>query len=283
MEEIIDLHLHTNLSDGRLSPNELVKKAIFQECRKIAITDHEVINDYSDLANSYGISIINGIEFNTSVRGMHILGYGIMDIERLRAFVDDLRFKNQVVCYKVIELLQKGGFDISVLQIKEFLDERNIDSTIIDKRKIVKYLIFKGYADTVLGAYEMLIGPKAPYYVPNIKITPMETIKIIRDCGGLSVWAHPFTVTTNYDDLLAMAHELKKGGLDGIEIFNKKANLFDSFVLFQIAERLNLIETVGSDFHDPNEDTLGVKVNEQVYEKFAKHLTLRRGNDDIIR
>ena len=70
----VDLHLHTNLSDGLISPEDVVIKAKNNDCRIISITDHELLNEYDALAKKYNIDIISGIEFNTSISNLHLLG-----------------------------------------------------------------------------------------------------------------------------------------------------------------------------------------------------------------
>ena len=199
--EKIDLHLHTNLSDGVLSPEEVVKLSIKNNCFKISITDHEMVNDYSDLANKYGISIISGVEFNSSIRNMHILGYGIDNMDIINDRMRELRLMNEDICLRVIELMEKAGYDISLEKIVDYLIKSNLSYEMIDKRKIVKYLIYKGYVDNVLDAYNQLIGFNQEFYVPNYKISPYEIIDLIKESGGISVLAHPNTLNLSLDEL----------------------------------------------------------------------------------
>ena len=74
---IVDFHLHSNCSDGLLSPEELVKESLKNNCSIIALTDHDIVNDYSYMEENYNLPIISGIEFNTSINKLHLLGYGI--------------------------------------------------------------------------------------------------------------------------------------------------------------------------------------------------------------
>ena len=270
--EKIDLHTHTNNSDGILSPEQLVQKSINNNCYKISITDHEIIKDYKELSNKYGIEIINGIEFNTSISYLHLLGYGIKDINNLTKIINNIRRKNEEVCFKTIELLKKDNFDISIAKLYEYLKENKLDEEIIDKRKLVKYLIYKGYAEDILDAYNKLIGKNQKYYVPNYKINPKEAIEIVNNNGGICVWAHPKSVYKNNNKIYELAKEMKNYGLVGIETFNKKTNINENKPLKDIALDLNLIETVGSDFHNPSIDEIGINVDEKIYEDFQKKL-----------
>ena len=273
--EKIDLHTHTNMSDGLLSPEQLVKSSLENNCKKIAITDHEIIKDYKYLEDEYGIEITNGVEFNTAVRNMHLLGYGVEDIYGLSKRIDEVRHKNEEVCYKVIDMMKKSGYDISISKIIEYLKENRFNHEIIDKRKIVKYLIHKGYAKSVIDAYNTLLGYNQEFYIPNYKITPEETINMVKETGGISVWAHPYSVTPNENEIYKLAKELKEYGLTGIEIINKKINSRNN-TLIDIANSLDLIQTVGSDFHNPYEDEIGINVDEKIYESFQKKLILKK-------
>ena len=80
----IDLHLHTNLSDGLLSPENVIILAKENGCQTIAITDHELCENYELLSQKYDINIISGIEFNTSISNLHLLGYGIIDFDKMK-------------------------------------------------------------------------------------------------------------------------------------------------------------------------------------------------------
>ena len=269
--EKIDLHIHTNVSDGTLSPKELVQYSIDKDCKKIAITDHDAIRDYSNLEKEYGLEVISGIEFNSSIKNMHILGYGIKDISELSRIMDELRRKNEEVCYRVIDMMQRAGYDISLTKIINFLKENNLSTDIIDKRKIVKYLIYKGYAKNVKDAYDSLIGANQKFYVPNHKITPKEIIDLVNETGGISVWAHPHSVTISPIQIYTYAKELKDFGLTGIEIYNRRMNN-ETNSLIDIANSLDLIHTVGSDFHNPKSDQFGVDVDERIYESFQEKI-----------
>lgn len=276
--EKIDLHLHTNVSDGILSPEEVIRESKNKGCSLIAITDHEIVKDYQELGFTYGIDVIPGIEFNSSVQNMHILGYGMNDINRVTKFMNELRIKNEQVCFEVLELLEKGGFDISLSKLKEYLESHNYDSKIIDKRKIVKYLIYKGYVNDVLEAYTRYIGVNKEFYVPNHKISPEKLIELVTSCGGVTALAHPNTINYSDDQLFETVKKLKAYGLAGIEIINKKISSRDTAYYMQIARRLDLLMTVGSDFHDPKNDFLGIEVDEKLKEEFVKRLTLTKKN-----
>ena len=272
--EKIDLHIHTNLSDGVLSPEEVVKYAIENNCYKIAITDHEVITDYTELSKKYNINIVSGIEFNTDVKRLHILGYGINDYYNINKEMETLKKYNEMVSYKVIEKMQKDNIDISIEKVKEFMKKINLNCDVMDKRKIVRYLIEKSYANNVYDAYNKLIGREQKYYIPNMKKTPEEIIDLIKKSGGISVLAHPDTLELSIDELIKEIKKLHSCGLNGLEIINGKTSGKNINIYSNIANELGLIKTVGSDFHNPKKDNIGIETSKDIYKNFTKRLSL---------
>ena len=272
----IDLHLHTNLSDGLLSPENVIILAKENGCQTIAITDHELCENYELLSQKYDINIISGIEFNTSISNLHLLGYGIIDFDKMNAEMLSLRKLNEVICIEVIERLRKDGIEVSIKQLKDYLDSINLDSQILDKRKLVKYLIHMGYSSTIVETYQKLIGKGQKYYVPNIKLSPKEIIELVKSCGGKTVLAHPNTITKDNKMLLSIVDELKSLGLFGMEVKNDKMKLTQTEFYQIIAYRNELLETFGSDFHNPNTDYVGVEIEQEKYKKIHEKLVLKR-------
>ena len=109
-------------------------------------------------------------------------------------------------------------------------------------------------------------------YVPSYKLSPEETIKLIDSYHGISILAHPNIL--NYDDksLEKLIEYLAKVGLDGIEIKNYKMNLQYNNKYLELANRYALITTVGSDFHNPLTDKIGISVDEDVFRKVLKKI-----------
>ena len=270
--EKIDLHIHTNLSDGVLTPEEVVDLALKNGCKKIAITDHDIYNDYTDLSIKKNITIVPGIEFNTSVRNLHILGYNIKRIDLVNDYMRKIRLINEEVCKKVINKLSLDGYDITINKLYEFLIENNLSIDLLDKKKLVKYLIYKGYAETVLDAYNKLIGYGQKYYIANYKITPKEVVDLVKKGNGITVIAHPDTIGWSNRELYFRIRALQERGLSGIEIINKNTENKNIEYYEYLTEKFGLIKTVGSDFHSPKEQNMGVEVDENIYKEFIKKI-----------
>ena len=268
----VDLHIHTNISDGLLSPEQIVLNAKKNDCDIIAITDHEVINDFSNLEQKYNIKIIPGIEFNTSETNLHILGYAIKDIATISDITRKLMTKNEIVCFEVINKMKQDGFDISKEKIEKYLEQIGLITDIMTKRSIVKYLMYKGYSNSIVETYNTLIGKRQKYYVPNKKICTQDIIKLIVECGGVPVLAHPITLGLENKELYKTIERLKSYGLCGIEVINGKLKLDNLQFYKQIANELELLETVGSDFHEPRIDNIGIDVDESMYNDIVKKI-----------
>ncbi len=273
----IDLHLHTNNSDGSLSNKEVISLALQNNCSAIAITDHDFASSEIQENNS-DIEIINGIEFNTTVTNMHILGYGILNPQELNYFLKRIKFQNELVTLKVINLLQNDGYDISEYKVIKYLAENNFNYNILDKRKLVKYLIYKHYVSDVLSAYQNLIGLGQKYYVPNKKIKPQEVIRLINRYKGVSILAHPNILNLSIQDLKSTILDLKDLGLMGVEVENLKMNLAYSNDLALFCLKNNLLITKGSDFHDPRTDKIGLEDDREIYKKLKLKIGERHNN-----
>lgn len=264
----IDMHLHTTFSDGAMDVKEVINEARNNNCSLISITDHEVLNDYSYLNESFkDIDIINGIEFNTSEKGVHILGYKIEDVDYINDFIDNLHKDNEHVSFELIDALKKSGYNISNEQVSEYIKSIGLSYKYLDKRHIVRYLVDNNYTESVYDTYANLIGSGTRLYIPLKKIAIEDIISLIKTHSGIAVLAHPSTMNKSADDLLDTVNKLKMYGLDGLEIFNRKSDKKYIKLYNDIADECDLIKTVGSDFHSFNDDEIGINVDNDFYEK----------------
>lgn len=270
--EKIDLHIHTNLSDGNHDINSIINFSKKNQCNKIAITDHEIINDYSIVAKENNIEIINGVEFNTSEKGLHILGYGIKNIQMIQEKMDFLHRENEHISFELVEALRKLNYDISIEQIEEYLYIKEIKYKYLDKRHIAKYLIDKGFTKDIPDTYNNLIGKGTSLYIPLKKINPSEIINLITNSGGVSVIAHPITLGLSEKEFLFKIKELIFLGINGVEIINGKKNINISDFYNRVGDDFNLIKTVGSDFHSVQNDEIGIECEKDIFENLKSKI-----------
>jgi len=264
--ELFDLHVHTRYSDGKYKLHEVLEMAKNRGLSKISITDHDTIinlKNYKELESIYGIEILPGVEISTDEKKLHILGYGIKDIDHMEEVLMSYKKYNYNICLQVLELLQKHGYDITLKEVEENMRKEGHDS-LLDKREIVKVLIRKGYASNVKEAYDNIIGRNTKLYVPISKMSAEDAIRLIRECGGVAVIAHPMTLKLDSEELAHKILELMHYGLSGIEVVNGNTSIEDRMTYERIGDLLGLIKTYGSDFHDENR-TLGLLENSQVW------------------
>lgn len=259
--EYIDLHVHSNASDGTFTPTQLVEYAANKHLSAFALTDHDTvsgIDEAIDAANTYDIQIIPGVELSTAYnnRDVHILGIFVdyhykPFLEKLKDFNNLRANRNQKMC----ELLQKEGFDISITQ----LDEKFGD-TVLTRAHFARYLLDKGYITSMKEAFDKYISSGCPCYVPKVKCTPFEAIDIILNAKGVPVLAHPLLYDFTDSELEQLIIQLKESGLMGIEAIYSLNDAQDEANMLALAEKYNLMITGGSDFHGTNKTDIDLGV-----------------------
>lgn len=261
----IDLHIHTNFSDGELSPKEIIDEAVKNNVSVISITDHDSIDAYSselyDYAKFRNIKIINGIEISTKYKniGIHILGYNFdIDNPLLKEKLSLIKNARHKYLYDVNEKLQKIGYllDVNELDKIDIVTKSHISFNIINNPKNVPLLLKQFSHIPSKGEFiEKIMNAGCPAYVKKETISPKEATDLIKKINGKAILAHP--VAYIHEDNLTDQDILKivtDSNVDGIEsnyIYidrnNKKINEISKWNIF--AKEYNLITTVGSDFH----------------------------------
>lgn len=245
--KFIDMHIHTNFSDGIYSPSELVDYVINKGLDGIAITDHDTINGIDEAikraSNYKDFIIIPGIELSTEYNNeeVHILGYMIdYKMEYLHKILQNLKNTRKKRAMEIICKLDKLGIKIN------YEDLVKIANDTIGRPHIARFLVKKGYVKTINEAFIEYLAEGALAYVPKKKLTPLCAIDIIKKTGGISVIAHPgllkSATTLNY---------LIDIGIDGIEVYHPEHTIKQSEEYFKLAKEYNLFITGGSDFHYP--------------------------------
>jgi len=257
---IIDLHCHTNASDGLLSPAEVVAYAAQLGMETIAITDHDTVDGVAEAlaaAPRWGLEVIPGVEINTDVpQGeVHILGYffndGWQDAE-LNALLRRLQEGRVVRARKMAEKLAALGMDVSFQKIRELAGQGAIG-----RMHVARALVEAGYVDSPQEAFDLYIGRHGPAYAERFKLSPGEACRAIAKAGGLPVLAHPLGDVTDgvarVGDLEERLVALCKEGLMGLEVYypHHTGPVIDQ--LLALARRFRLVPTGGSDYHGPME------------------------------
>ena len=255
---IYDLHIHTTKSDGRDDRFKLLKYFMDHNYKYISFTDHNYISDLKKekkfIENS-NLTLINGIEFDVSnYKFMHVLGYDIKNIEKVKKVLEEIEKENIEICKRLINNLKnKYNFDIS----HEELVEKDLP---ISKSSIRRILVEKGYAENNKEAGDLYTGRNSYMYEQSKSLDYESVIKLIKESGGLAVLAHPSTLKLNDEDLLNFIKKLKEIGLDGLEVLNVSKTNDRQFDLYRnIASKLDLLESCGSDFHGKQNTSTGIE------------------------
>lgn len=266
----IDLHLHSSKSDGKLSPKELVDKAIKLNLKAIAITDHDTIGGVED-AIIYAkdrIKVIPGVEISCDEPQLgfyevHILGFFIDTKNRyLKNLLKKMKASRLIQKKKIIEKINKLGFEVT------FDEAKSIAQGEIGRPHVAQIMI-KKYPEkfkSIRQVFDEYIGKgKIAYAEKDLKISIKEAIDTIHKAKGIAILAHPGVFDKN--DSLELINIFKNLNGDGIETFypyhkicpqlkiNAKQNTELINFYRKIAAKLNLLEAGGSDFHGNSRDT----------------------------
>ena len=251
-EKLIDMHMHTNYSDGDLSPNELIEKAIKNNIGTMAITDHNTIEGLRNFDNSYKdkIEIINGIELSAkSLKGtMHILGYDI-DIENkiLNDKMHELKNNSFQREISLIEQLKKD-YEIE-FDYQDIINLLNSNHN-LGRPDLAKLLIKYGKAKTVNEAFEKyLVSVNKKIKGINKELDYNECINLILKSGGIPVLAHPKSLKLNEEELATLLEKMKLSGLMGIEVYHPTHNEEERKLFLKLANKYKFLISGGTDYH----------------------------------
>ncbi len=247
----IDLHTHTNISDGIYSPEELIDIAIEKDLIALAITDHDTIGGIERAtvyAREKDIKFIPGVEFSLGYSGgsFHLLGLYI-DHNNLRLKEILLKLQNARIdrARKIVAELSKHGIDISYDDVEE-----EIESGAIGKPHIARILIKKGYAKDIPDVFKNYLMKGKPGYVEKENISVEEATDVIYDAGGIPIIAHPASLRyTSIEKFEEMVIKLIDIGIIGIEVYSSMHTMEEVFDFYKIARKYNLLISGGSDYH----------------------------------
>jgi predicted metal-dependent phosphoesterase TrpH len=242
----IDLHLHTNKSDGRLSPTELVRLVHRGGVRRMALTDHDTTAGVEEAMAEgaiLGVEVIPGVELGTDSRSgdLHMLGL-FLDYKD-EAFQETMaRFREGRIArvHTIVSNLAEVGVNISVDRVFEIAGEASVG-----RPHVAQALQEAGYIKSMPEAFEKWLAYGGPGDVPRDKLSPEDAIGLIHRVGGLAVVAHPYEGMNVLDQLPGLA----EAGLDGVETYYQGYGPDRVGELVALCAKLGILPTGGSDFH----------------------------------
>ena len=267
-----DLHSHTTYSDGTLSPREAVALARERGLERLAVTDHDTtagLGEAFEAGAGLDVEIVPGVEFST-VRhgeGVHVLCY-YMDPEHpelaaeLRRLRDD-RFRRGEM---MVEKLQALGYPISFERVREIAHGGNII-----RPHVAQALVEAGVIPAAKDAFtDELIGSGGRAYVEKHALDPVDAVALIHRAAGVCVLAHPGTFRETKPVPPGMIDELAEAGLDGIEALHPEHTPEVEARYVELAERLDLFYTGGSDCHGARYDPVRMGMRSTPPEQFER-------------
>jgi 3',5'-nucleoside bisphosphate phosphatase len=242
----IDLHLHTNKSDGRLTPTELVQLVHKGGVRRMALTDHDTtegVDEATEEGRRLGVEVIPGVELGTDSRSgdMHMLGL-FLDYHD-KTFQETMtRFREGRIArvHTIVSNLAEVGVNISVDRVFEIAGEASVG-----RPHVAQTLLEAGYIKAMPEAFEKWLAYGGPGDVPRDKLSPEDAIGLIHAVGGLAVVAHPYEGKNILEQLPGLA----AAGLDGVETYYQGYGPDRVGELLALCGKLGILPTGGSDFH----------------------------------
>lgn len=237
----VDLHMHTNCSDGLYSPEELTAMAVKANIQVMAISDHDTVAAYTQ-SHSFaaGVRVIPAIEMSSEYKGedVHILGYYIQtDNQAIQEYCGQFKRRRQLRAMEIVQKCKQLGYEMDSTEIEAILAKGGT----IGRPHIARMLVQKGYFQTVRDVFDKLLYHGGPAYVPYQRKTIEECIEIIHQAGGWAVLAHPGLIHKGLHDVLQRP-------FDGLEVYHPQ-NKEQWPTYLQIAKEHHWYVSGGSDFH----------------------------------
>ena len=252
---IVDLHVHSNRSDGSITPSELVDLAVNKGLSAFALTDHDTVDGIPEALEracywtekGIDIEVIPGIEFSTEYMGkdIHIVGIDInyeADFFKkyLTDFVNARIERNKKMCKNI----QEAGIDISYERLME-----EYPGSVITRAHYARFLHDHGYTSSMKEAFERYVGDHTKYFVPREKVSPVQAVELVLNAGGIPILAHPVIYGLGKTALDILVSQLKVVGLIGIEAVYSTYTPSDERDIKALALKHDLAISGGSDFH----------------------------------
>lgn len=245
----LDLHLHSTVSDGRLTPSELVRLAHAQGVTTMALSDHDSTDGVDaaiETGRQLGVRVIPAIELSTDLPGVSIHVLGLFLDHHDAAFQHTLKgFRDARLerAEQMVDALTRLGAPITLERVFEIAGEGSVG-----RPHVAQALLEAGHIQSIDEAFDRFIGRNGPAYFEGFRLEPAEGIRLIHSVGGLASWAHPNELDgRNWQDFLPA---VLAANVDGLEAYYSKE--YPPEVQQQMLEACDtygLVPTVGSDYH----------------------------------
>jgi predicted metal-dependent phosphoesterase TrpH len=277
---VIDLHTHTNFSDGTDTPTELVNKALASGITTLAITDHDSISGWDEAITALrpGLSLVPGAEVScqtTDGISVHVLGllFDPNHVELMNT-LSKTRENRHGRMEKIIARINEAGIDISMADVLEQLS----DGATLGRPHLADALVKKGVVASREEAFTQMLHNNSKYYVSHYSPSPEVAIKLIKEAGGVAVIAHPMASHRGRVISSETFGSIINSGLDGIEVDHRDHTPDEKRELINLAKEFDLVMTGSSDYHGNGKlNMLGeYTTHPKQWEKLESKATIRR-------
>lgn len=248
--DLVDLHVHSSVSDGLYSPHDVVRHAAEVGLAAISLTDHDTVAGVREAmaaGEAFGVEVIPGVEISAEFENgaCHILGYfiGLQDAA-LNEVLHDAREGRAVRNEKILKRLNDLGFDLSMDDVA-----CRVAGGTLTRAHFAAVMVERGYARTWDDAFEKYLGRGKPAFVSRRRVPPEEAIAAIRGAGGLAALAHPRQLNRGAAETDEWIERLAAAGLEAVETASPDHTPNFARRYRAAAERLGLLEVGGSDWH----------------------------------
>lgn len=276
---LIDLHVHSNASDGTCTPSELTVLAVQKGLSAMALTDHDCLDGIFKAQRSAAglpLEIIPGIELSCvyNKQEIHILGlYVNPGNAKFRRRIDALKQVREIRNKEILRRFEQAGIVIT----REELTAGNPD-TVITRAHFARILYEKGYVKTRKQAFEQYLNYDGPYCPRKETITPEYAMETLALGEAFSALAHPCLYRLGDQKTEELLLYLKDLGLSGVEVYHSSHNQHESAKLKKITKAHGLLPTGGSDFHGSNKPDIdlgkgrgGLRISHLLLEDIKKY------------
>jgi 3',5'-nucleoside bisphosphate phosphatase len=247
---LIDLHTHTDESDGTYSPAQLIAEAVELKLEALGITDHDTLAGYdaaTPLACAAGLDLVCGIELSTKLRGrsVHLLGYFLdgPPSRQFREWLGEMQMSRRDRNVRLAAKLRSMGIEVSLDEVEAR------GKSLAGRPHFAQVMVDKGYVANTREAFDEYLDESAKGYVDRQEPQFGEAVERILESGGLASLPHPIRVPRNGEPMEDLIGEMVAAGLQAIEAYHSDHAPADERFFLEQARRSRLAVTGGSDFH----------------------------------
>ena len=257
----VDLHVHSNASDGTFPPGQVVKLAKEAGLSAMALTDHDTtagILEAERAGGIYGIEVIPGIEVSSSFEGheIHILGLFVNPSSRaLMEVLEEFRKRRDARNQELLARLDADGICLTTQELC-----RDNPDTVITRAHVARALLDRGLGSSMKQIFKNYLTYGGRYCPPKESLPPPVVLDALLSDGAFVSLAHPFQYKLGDKKTAELISYLAGLGMKGLEVYHSSHNSLESQKLQEMAARCRLLPTGGSDFHGANKPDISIGV-----------------------